>query len=84
MPLSSAVTRSFNRYTDLFVTKMASRPSDIGKPTAAELRRQVFYVRRQARYKEAARMYAAGVAIKRIAGGARLWRKPPCAGFLMP
>lgn len=79
---------------------MAAPAPDNPKPTAAVRRSQASQARRQARYEEAARLYAAGGSISRIAarlaadrktircwlqtGGAPLWRKPPRAGVLAP
>jgi transposase len=73
---------------------------DISRPTAAERRSQDAFVRRQARYEEAAQLNAAGVSIKRIAamvgaerktirrwlraGGAPRWSKPRRVGMLGP
>jgi transposase len=79
----------------------APKPTpDKAKPTAAERRGQDAYARRQARYKEAARLKAAGLSPKRIAAavgaerktvwrwlrasGAPRWLKPRWAGALEP
>jgi transposase len=66
----AAIRRICRQLRDQNDVPSAERPvavPDSGKPTAAERRRQVSYARRQGRYEEAARLHAAGVAIKRIA-----------------
>ena len=82
------------------VPMVAAPAPGSAKPTAAVRRSQASHARRQARYKETARLHAAGVSISRIAaqlgadrktirvwlqaGGPSLWRKPPRAGVLAP
>ena len=83
----------------LAAAQSAATPKPV-RVTAAEQRRAASYVRRQARYEEAARLKAAGLPLKRIAavtgaerktirrwlraGAAPSWRHPRRVGILAP
>jgi hypothetical protein len=95
------VKRVAKQIADEAVAPIASVPAaapDTTKPTAAEQHSQDAYRRRQARYKEAAQLKAAGVSLKRIAAlvgaerktvrrwlratGAPRWLKPRRVEFM--